>query len=147
MSEAPDFNELLNQSADDVKAPQPMPAGEYTFSVTRYEFDKSSQKQTPFVRYYLKPMAAGDDVDEELLAQVDDWQQKELRATFYLSEKAMFMLKNFLENACQIETAGRTFKELIPEAVGCEVSGTVSVQQGQNGGQYNPDVGNLQPAE
>ena len=146
MAESPDFNALLDTNADDVKAPQPLPAGDYTFRVDRYEFGESSQKGTPFVRYMLKPTAAGDDVDEEMLAEVGEWQQKDMRATFYLSERAMFMLRNFLENACEIEVEGRTFKELIPEAVGCEVEGTVTVQQGNNGGQYNPDVGNLQPS-
>jgi hypothetical protein len=142
-----DFDSLLDTKADDVEAPKPLPAGEYTFRVERYEMDKSSQKQTPFVRYYLKPTAAGDDVDEEMLNQVNDWQQKELRATFYLTDRSMFMLRNFLEQACEIEIEGRTFKELIPEAQGCEVTGTVTIQSGQNGGQFNPDVTNLHPAE
>ena len=142
-----DFNDLLEQNTDEVVAPKPMPSGEYTFVVTRYEMDKSSQKQTPFIRYYLRPTAAGDDVDEEMLEQVSNWQQKELKATFYLTENSMFMLKNFLKDACEIEVEGKQFKELIPEAVGCEVTGTVSVQSGSNGGQYNPDVGSLRAAD
>lgn len=147
MAENPDFNALLDTQADNVEAPKPLPSGEYTFRISSYEMGQSSQKQTPYIRYLLQPTAAGDDVDEDMLEEVGDWQQKQLRATFYLTDRSMFMLRNFLEGACQIEVAGRTFKELIPEAVGCEVIGTVTVQAGNNGGQFNPDVSNLQPAE
>lgn len=142
-----DMNALLDTQADDVEAPKPMPVGEYTFRVSRYETGESSQKNTPFVRYFLQPIAAGDDVDEELLSEISDWQQKEMRVTFYITDKAMFMLRDFLENACQIEVEGKTFKELLPEAVGCEVIGTVTQQEGQGGRPFNPDVQRLQPVE
>lgn len=141
-----DFNTLLDQKADDFEAPKPLPAGEYTFIVDNYEFGESSVQKTPYVRYFLRPTEAGEDVDEDLLAEVNNWQQKRLRMTFYLTENAGFMLRNFLEEACQIDIAGKTLKEIIPEAKGCEIIGTVSVQEGENSS-FNPDVKNPQPAE
>lgn len=138
-----DFNDLLDTNLDDVKAPVPLPIGTYSFTVKNYELDKSSQKQTPFVRFLVNPTAAHDDVDEDMLAEVENWQQKNLRATFYLTDAALFMLKNFLEEACGLDVAGKTIKELIPEAVGCDVVGYVTQQEGNNG-PYNPDVSNLQ---
>lgn len=143
-----DFNSLLDMSAEDATPPKPLPSGEYTFRVKNYEFGESSQKHTPYVRYLLQPLSAGEDVDEELLAEVDDWQNKTKQVTFYLTENAIFMLRDFLENACGLEIAGRSFKELIPEAVGMEVIGTVSVEtNAQTERSYNPDVSRLQPVE
>lgn len=142
-----DFNELLDTPADSVRVPVPLPAGEYRFRVDNYELDRSSQKQTPYVRYLLKPLEAGEDVDEDLLAECENWQNKTLRATFYLTENSTFMLKEFLEEACGIDVTGRTLKEVIPEAKGCEVIGTVTQQEGNNNRSFNPDVSNIQPAE
>jgi len=135
----------LDTPADEIEAPKPLPAGDFTFTVASWDQGESSRKGTPFIVYYLKPTSPGDDVDEDMLEKVD-WQSKQLRATFYLTQNAMFMLRNFLENACGLDIKGSTLKELIPEAIGAEVVGTVSVQEGNNGS-FNPDVGQLRPAE
>jgi hypothetical protein len=145
----PDFEEMLNQSADDIKPPQPIPGGAYSLRVSTEQptFDKSSKKGTPYVEYILYPTAPHDDVDEDLLAEVENWQQKSLKATFYLSQNALFMFKEFCEK-CGVQTEGRILKELVSEVLGCEVGGNVKVGiNNETGRQYNEKVDQFFPLD
>jgi hypothetical protein len=142
----PDLDALLDDTADNYEPPKALPAGEYTLRILSHEFDKSSQKGTPLVRYMLQPTEAGDDVDEDMLAEVDNWQNRKLKAEFFLTERAMFMLGQFLTSACQVDIAGRTWRELVEEPIGMEVVGTVSQMATEDGRVFNPKVENFQPA-
>lgn len=142
-----DLDDLLNTSTDDVKAPQGLPAGSYKLRVGQHTFDKSSQKQTPFVEYACTPVEAGEEVDEEELEELSNWREKTIKARFYLSPNAQFMLVNFLK-ACGVETSGRTLKEVIPEAQGCEVWANITKQMMQDGqGSFNPSPSQFFPAD
>jgi len=118
------FESLLSQQADEVEKPKPLPAGTYQFAVVEHAFDTSSKKGTPFVRFQLSPIAAGEDVDQDLLAQVNNWQGKKMKFDCFLTDDAIWRLKDFLEN-CGINTSGRTFAECIPETAGVYVSGFI----------------------
>lgn len=118
------FEELLGQNTDEVEKPKPLPAGTYQMAVKEHAFDKSSKKGTPYVRFQLTPIAPGEDVDADLLAQLPNWQQKSIKADFYLTTDAIWRLKDFLES-CGVNCSGRTFAELIPEATGAYVSAFV----------------------
>lgn len=117
-----DFMALLGQTADSVEKPKPMPNGTYQFNIKSHEFGESSKKGTPFVEFKCSPMQPLEDVDVEALGQVKNWQAKEMRLTFYLTEDAIFMLKEFLGHL-GMDTAGRTFAEMIPETVNCQFNG------------------------
>ncbi len=123
MSEV-NFENLLSQPTDEVEKPKPLPAGTYQFAIVEHIFDTSSKKGTPYVRFMLSPIAAGEDVDEDLLAGVNNWQAKKMKFDCFLTEDAIWRLKDFLENA-GINTSGRTFAECVPEAMGAFVSGFV----------------------
>lgn len=118
------FEALLSQNTDEVEKPKPLPAGTYQMAVKEHAFDTSSKKGTPYVRFQLTPVAPGEDVDQELLAQVNNWNQRSMKVDFYLTQDAVWRLKDFLE-ACGINTSGRTFAELIPETAGAFVSAFV----------------------
>lgn len=141
-----DFNSLLNTNFDEVKAPKPLPAGDFQFRIKRYEYIESSQKKTPGVLYEVNPIAAMEDVDEELLAQVDNWQEKSMRVRLWFTENSLFMLKNFLE-AAGVETAGKSLKEAIPEAIGMEFVGQVTQEELDDGRVVNPEVSRPRPVE
>lgn len=126
MSEAPvDFNALLDKQADEVRPPEPLPFGTYTFMVRGKEYGTSTQKHTPYVRFFLKPQSPDADVDTEALSGVD-LSTKELRDDFYLTEAAMFRLKNFIE-ACGIETTGRKMLDLVNSVEGAFVKAHVKI--------------------
>lgn len=130
MSEA-NFAALLSKSADEVEKPKTMPMGTYTFAVLEHEMGESSQKKTPFVQFTVSPRAALEDVDEEALAEVKDWQGRKMRVTFYLTDDSIFRLKDFMEH-CGIDLSGRTLAEGIPETQGAMFNGYVNHESSQN---------------
>ena len=85
----PDFKALLDQQVDDVKAPVPLPTGTYQFVVNRHEFNQKGEKNTNAVDFIVKPMAAMEDVDEELLAQVEKWKEKEMKLTYWITADSL----------------------------------------------------------
>jgi hypothetical protein len=130
MSQAtPDFSALLSRKADDVQRPWTLPNGTYTMLVKKYEFGVSEQKGSPRVRYTVTPISFDQDVDPMEL-EGKDWQNKTLEDDFYLSEKAIYRLVDFLE-VCGVNTAGRQLEELVPEAVGRTFKAAVEVQANQ----------------
>lgn len=133
MSEA-NFAALLDRQADEIEKPKPMPMGTFTFLVKDHEFGESSQKKTPFIQFNVNPRVAQDDVDEEALAAVENWQDRNMRVTFYLTDDAMWRLTDFLEH-CGIDMSGRTLAECIPETTNQMFNGYVIQQASQK----NPD--------
>lgn len=142
----PDFEEILSQDMGDVEAPKPLPAGEYTFSIESYETGRSSQKKTPYVRFFCSPVEAGEDVDVEALETVNDWRNKKLRTTFYLTENSTFRLRRFFEEVLGMPVEGRQIRELVPEALKQQFIGTVTIEATENG-EYNPDIDRHAPVE
>jgi len=123
MSE-PDFQSLLSVQAENVERPRPLPAGHYDVMVKKFEFGKSQQKQTPYIRFFLEVLSAGDDVDPSALEGMTV-QGKELRTDFYLLPTSMFRLVDFLQ-AIGCNTIGRELKDVIPETVGMTAKAQVT---------------------
>jgi hypothetical protein len=129
---AVNFEALLGTKLDTVEKPKVMPMGTYSFVIIDHEFGTSAQKGTPFVQFNTHPRVAQDDVDEELLSEVKNWQDRKMKVTYYLTEDSLFRLKDFLEH-CQIDITGRTIAECIPETTGQMFNGYVKQQSAPNG--------------
>lgn len=135
---AVNFQDLLRRPIDQVKRPEAKPAGTWTGIVKAHRFDVSKVKKTPFVEYTVNNVQPGADVDQQQLAQYNEgfpdaikkWQPKK---EFYLSDDAIFMLKDFLES-CKLKTTGRGFDEVIPEVVNLPVQFTVEIESFDPGG-------------
>ena len=96
MVESPNFASILDESPEEVSAPQPLPQGTYICTVVGSPaYDKSPQKGTPYVEFTLRPLAAGEDIDETELEETGGLEGKTLRATFYLTEDAVYRLDEF----------------------------------------------------
>lgn len=136
MANTPSFSPILSKSWDDVEAPKPFPTGSYLFIVKGLpRFDKSSKKQTEFYEFTLQPIQALDDVDDDALREFGGFVDKTIRTTFYLTEDALYRLKEFVE-ACGVSTAGRTPAQTINDLPNCQVIGVVKHTIGQNGRVY-----------
>lgn len=118
------FNAILDKQVESAERPKPMPTGTYTFIVKSHTFDESSQKKTPFVRFMCSPMAPGEDVDPAALAEIENWNQKEMKLDFYLTDDAIYRLREFAEQ-CGIGISGRTFADIIPELTNTQFLGEV----------------------
>jgi hypothetical protein len=108
-----------------------MPAGHYIATIKTHQFDKSSKKATPLVRFLFSPREATSDVDEEALANVD-LTEKELRKEFYITPKALWRLNKFLDDVLGPQE-GRSFDERIPEVKGVEVQIGVTLRFSDDG--------------
>jgi len=127
---AVNFKDLLSVKADDVKAPIPLPEGTYHGVVSSFEYGDNNKNKTPYVRFGLKVHNAGDDIDASELAEID-LSARKLSTDFYLTPDARFRLKDFLVSL-GLPTEGRSFDELIPEAINQPV--IIYVTQ-----RFNPD--------
>lgn len=116
---------LLSKNADEIEKPKPLPPGQYQFIVTGHEFGESAQKKTPFVSFKVRPVAPGPDVDQTALAQVKEWNKKEMKYDFYITEDALFRLKDFIGH-CGIGTSGRPLDACIPELTNQSFTGVVA---------------------
>lgn len=122
-----DFSSLLGKRSDEITRPKPLPIGTYRWVITSHEFGESAQKKTPYVRFKAKPTMAESDVDADLLAQHENWQSKEMKVDFYITDDALFRLDEFLEKA-GVEDGNRTLAERIPETTNCEFRAVVEHQ-------------------
>lgn len=125
-----DFSALLSTKADEIEAPKPTPIGTYEAVVLKYETGESSEKHTPYVRFWIKPMTPQEDVDtqaftdfggQEALAKV------KFRQDFYLTEDALYRLKKFLEVTLKLDGAGKSIGELLAETANASLM--ISVKQ------------------
>jgi len=114
------LSDILDRQSSDIERPKPLPAGSYICVVKGLpRFDKSSKKQTPFVEFTLQPLEALDDVDKEALEEMGGFNNKTIRATYYLTDDAAYRLKDFLDH-CGIDEDG-TLRQRIESTPGCQV--------------------------
>ena len=140
----PNFASLLDVDMDDVKPPATFPKGTWHWIVQgQPRNDKSTKKGTEYYEYTLKPIAPRDDVEEEDLKEFGDYSDKTMKATFYVTEKSLFMLKDFLA-ACGLQ--GK-MSEAIFEATNCEVLGYIRHEASEDGKRIFAKFGGFAPVE
>ena len=118
------FRELLSKPTNDFKAPPVLADGHYIGSIPRHEFGRSKNKQTPYLRVYLKPTEATEDVEADANASIN-LNDYEVFRDFYITPKSLFMITRMLD-AVLGESTGRSFDERIPELNGVSVMFQVS---------------------
>jgi hypothetical protein len=132
----PNFADILDQPAADVKPPPLLPAGTYhTVIAGLPEAGKSSQKQTDFFKFTHRIVAALDDVDADELAEAfpEGVQGKTIDNTLYLTEKSLFMLTDMLKN-CGIDFSdGKSVRAAIDETPNAEVGVVIKHEPSQDG--------------
>lgn len=138
---ATDFRSLLSKPADQIERPKPLPAGTYEGTITKYEYGKSKEKKTPYVRYFVQVNSAGEDVDPVEMDGID-LSKKQLRRDFYLTDDAEYRVKELWES-CGIDGTGRSLGEILPDLIGCQVLLEVTQRNSEDGKDTYNDVGNL----
>lgn len=124
---AVNFAELLDQDVSSIKEPEPTPPGNYTFMVGDMTTGESSQKGTPYVQFECSITAPSDDVDlSNTEGGFEAIAGRKMRISFYLTEGALFRLRNFID-ACGIDTEkGGSLGDLLPQVQGASFLGTVT---------------------
>jgi len=143
---SPNFGALLDKPASDVERPKPLPQGSYHCIVKGLpRFDKSSKKFTEFVEFTLQPTAAGEDVDEEDLEAMGGIANKTIRATYYITEDALWRLKDFLGH-CGIEEDG-SLRNMIDQTPNCEVIAFIKHRASEDGQSVFAELAKTAPVE
>lgn len=98
---------LLDKDPSTFERPPVLPEGDYLVTVLDYRIDKTPGKDgkepTQFVEYtYGIQSTVGDSVNEEDLEGIDMAKQK-VRDTFYLTDAALYRIREFWEKAGCLE--------------------------------------------
>jgi hypothetical protein len=136
------FGSILDKPSSEIERPKPLPTGTYQCVVDgQPRMDKSSRKGTEFVEFSLRPMGALDDVKEDDLVaaltsgdgSVKALSDKRIRATYYLTEDALWRLKKFLVNDLQITEGKKKIRQMISEAQNQQVLATIKHVPSEDG--------------
>lgn len=139
------FASILDKPASEVERPKPLPVGTYVAVVQGpAEHGKSSKKQTPFVRFNLKILQAGEDVDAEELVAMGGIEDKVIKDTYYITEESLYRLKEFLTN-CGIEDNGQSIRQMLDDAPGQQVTLSMKHEASENGESIFARVGGTAP--
>jgi hypothetical protein len=151
---APNFGTLLDKPSSEVERPKPLPQGSYHCIVKGLpRFDVSSKKKTEFVEFTLAVQSAGEDVDED---DLKNWmvkgdgssrriQDATIRATYYITEDALWRLKDFLQH-CGIEE-GESIRAMIDESPNCEVIAYIRHRASEDGEAMFAELAKTAPVE
>lgn len=129
-----DFSEILNKEASKVEKPKPLPEGTYLATIMSYSNDTVGQKETPACNVSVKMIDAMEDVSTDELPP--NWDQKENRITFWLTEDAQYrFVNNFLNEALGLDIESKTIGELQEEMVGATFKVAVTQRQAMISGE------------
>lgn len=134
----PNFTSVLDKPADSIKPPPPFPIGTYLAAVEGQPADGTAKTGTAYKEFAYKILQPGADVDTAALAEgfPDGIQGKIIRGQstrFYLSEEAVYRLKNHMVDDLGIDPSGKTLKEMLSEVPGRQVYVTVAHAPSQDG--------------
>lgn len=145
------FSELLTVQVDSVERPKSFPVGNYEAIIAGHEMGKSSQKETPYVRFNVKLVGPSEDVDEDLFEAAGGMEalreRRPIPLTFYLTKDALYRLREFLENGLQLSCSGKNFDEVIPDSTNVALSVHVAHRAGQKEGEFYMDLDDYMAAE
>lgn len=122
----PDFRALLSKPAESVKRPVPVPAGTYYGTIKQRQFDESKERKTPFCRYTVGNIRAGEDIDPAML-EGQDLSKKTFQVDYYITPDAEYRLVEALESM-GIRKEGRSIGEMIEDSINQEVQLAISIR-------------------
>jgi len=142
MNDQPNFASILDEAPTEINRPKPLPVGTYICVVQgQPTYDKSNKKGTPYVQFTLRPVAAEEDVDPEELEAMGGMESKTLRATFYLTEDAVYRLDEFHQHCgVDISDASVSRRNRNENIVNAQVRAVVSHRMAEDGSQVYAEL-------
>ena len=142
MNDQPNFASILDEAPTEINRPKPLPVGTYICVVQgQPTYDKSNKKGTPYVQFTLRPVAAEEDVDPEELEAMGGMESKTLRATFYLTEDAVYRLDEFHQHCgVDISDASVSRRHRNENIVNAQVRAVVSHRMAEDGSQVYAEL-------
>jgi len=129
----PAFEEILNMRSADIKAPPAYPVGTYHCLIEGPAVKgQSSQKKTDQLTFKFKILSPMQDVDAAQAAE----QQivgKIISTDYYITDAAVWRLKEMLVEHLGIEEEDKTFVQLLAEAPGKQLLVKLKHELSQDG--------------
>lgn len=143
MAHTPNIADILDLPAIDSERPKPFPQGTYIAQLQGLpREDLSPRKQTRFLEFTLLPVDVyrdkhgRSDVDEVALEAMGGFGNRTLRDTYYLTEDAMYRVRDFLTNCGIPLVEGKrklSHNERIAMSPGAQVGISVKHNTGADG--------------
>lgn len=146
-TDTPNFQSILDDSPTEVERPQPLPVGTYLCTVASWRQDKSTKKGTPFIEFTLKPVAADEDVDTDALTEMGGFDGRQIRATYYITEDAVWRLDEFQEHCGVDLDDGNSRRMRLDQCINAQVLAYVKHEQSEDGSQTFMRLGRTAPAD
>lgn len=118
------FADILNKPAEEIVAPPAVPSGWYDLIVKKYEPVEMGQKKTEALRFTFGILQPHDEVDEGELEEfggIAKLRETTVIHNFFMTESSAYRLREFLENACQINLSGRSMGQGLTEVTNVQV--------------------------
>ena len=131
MDETVDFRELLSRPTETAERPRALPDGHYKATISNHEFDRSKNKQTPYVRLFFRINEQTADVDPAAVAGID-FSRIELRKDYFITPRSLYRLADMLDAVLGKES-GRSYDERIPNTRGASVIIGVTERKNEDG--------------
>lgn len=114
------FQAILNTRADTVEAPKQLPPGKYQAQVKSFDTGESTKTKSPYVEVKFLVESAIDILSEyqELADKGFAKGPVEMRSSYYLTDKAMYRLVDFLEKDLGIPRGGKTLAQMLEQCIG-----------------------------
>ncbi len=117
------FSSVLDAPLEKASPPKLLPVGSYLCQITgqpKFTAEVGKNKN-PVVEYELTVASAMDDVDREQLAEAGDIRGKKLRATWWLTEDALYRYKDWCTNVLGMDISGKSVREILPGPIGHQI--------------------------
>ena len=149
----PNFGAILDRPSTEVERPKPLPTGTYICVVKGLpRQDKSAKKGTEFCEFTLQPLGVyqneqgESDVDPDELAAMGGVEKRTIRATYYLTEDAIWRLKQFLDDL-GVEEEDKSLRQRVSETPGRQVLATIAHQASDDGQNIYAQLKSTAPVE
>lgn len=136
------FQDLMSKAADEIEAPKPVPPGTYILNITSTETGESAVKKTAFLRVHFSIVDACEDVDADALEEAGGMEKiaaRKLRHEFYITEEALFRLKDFM-GLVGFDLTGKSLGEFVPELIGNQIKASLVQKSNQDGTQFFTNI-------
>lgn len=147
MTDTPNFASILDEAPSEVDRPKPLPVGTYHCVVQAPVYDKSSKKGTPFVMFGLRPIAVFEDVDQTELEESGGLDNRTIRATYYLTEDAVYRLDEFHQHCGLDLTNQQSRRTRNDEVINAEIIAVIKHEQSDDGTQTYAKLARTAPVE
>lgn len=143
-----DFSDILNKQVGSAPAPRPIPEGTYHGEIVGLPAQRvvtTKEGDKPVLSLTLALMEAGDDVDEEALAEAggllsNSGEPKRIRQDFWLTEDSLWRYDQFLAG---LGIEGKSYLEAAEELPGRAVTVFVTLDEYTKNGQTR-QINNVQ---